>query len=320
MTSRLAPAQPRTAPVWARNTRRDGRDADPSDPGDWITAAESADCLDVEKGDATIAQAPPWLQSPKAKSANTLKPVLYTSLAQAEELVHACAAAGIPRSGYLLWLAHWTKTPHVCGPECGLGFTGHADATQYDDRALGKNLDVSLVRGGRIPRTRETWLGRPLGNFFRVRGEYDFDGALNEVTPFSAAWRTPSSYQTSPATTTSQMGLDVRFPPFVCFEVLIEQLQRDGEARAQMIRSDADRRAAESIAVAKGKATEIRGKGEVEAAKSLSTFQQNPELASFFFRLTALEESLKDRSTLIFDQGNVPFDLFRGVTTNLMTK
>jgi membrane protease subunit HflC len=103
-------------------------------------------------------------------------------------------------------------------------------------------------------------------------------------------------------------------------QVLIEQLQRDGEARAQMIRSDADRRAAEMMAVAKGNATEIRGKGEVEAAKSLSTFQQNPELASFFFRLSALEELLKGQTTLIFDQQNVPFDLFRGVTTNLMTK
>jgi membrane protease subunit HflC len=103
-------------------------------------------------------------------------------------------------------------------------------------------------------------------------------------------------------------------------QVLIEQLQRDGEARAQMIRSDADRRAAEMLAVAKGKATEIRGKGEAEAVKSLATFQQSPELASFFFRLTALEDSLKDRATLIFDQNNVPFDLFRGVTTNMTTK
>lgn len=112
-----------------------------------VAADESADCLDVEKGDATIAQAPPWLQSPKAKAANTLKPVLYTSLSQAEELVQACAKAGIPRSAYLLWVAHWTKHPHLCGPECGLGFTHHADATQYDNRALGRNLDVSLVRG-----------------------------------------------------------------------------------------------------------------------------------------------------------------------------
>ena len=41
-----------------------------------------------------------------------------------------------------------------------------------------------------------------------------------------------------------------------------------------------------------------------------------PELAGFLFRLTALEESLKDRSTLIFDQQTPPFDLFRGFSTN----
>lgn len=112
-----------------------------------VTAAESADCLDVEPGDASIGQAPGWLKSGHAKAANTVKPVLYTSLGQAQALIAACAAAGIPRSGYLLWTAHWTKTPHLCGPECGLGFTGHADLTQYDNRALGRNLDVSHVRG-----------------------------------------------------------------------------------------------------------------------------------------------------------------------------
>ncbi len=112
-----------------------------------VTSAESADCLDVEPGDATIQQAPGWLKSSRAKAANTLKPVLYTSLSQANALIAACHAAGIPRSSYLLWIAHWTKTPHLCGPECGLGFTGHADATQYDNRYDGKNLDVSLVKG-----------------------------------------------------------------------------------------------------------------------------------------------------------------------------
>jgi len=111
-----------------------------------VSAVESADCLDVEKGDATIAQAPPWLQSPKAKSANTTKPVLYTSVSQAQELINACAKAGIPRSGYLLWTAHYTQTPHLCGPDCYPGFNSHADATQYGNKALGRNLDVSLVR------------------------------------------------------------------------------------------------------------------------------------------------------------------------------
>jgi modulator of FtsH protease HflC len=102
--------------------------------------------------------------------------------------------------------------------------------------------------------------------------------------------------------------------------VLISTAQSEGAAEATKIKSAADRKAAEMLTAADGQALEIRGKGEAEAAKSLALFQQNPQLASFLFRLTALEDSLKDRSTLIFDQQTPPFDLFRGFSTNLMTK
>jgi regulator of protease activity HflC (stomatin/prohibitin superfamily) len=73
------------------------------------------------------------------------------------------------------------------------------------------------------------------------------------------------------------------------------------------------------LAAARGQATQIRGKGEAEAAKYLTVFQQNPELASFLIRLRALEESSKGNSTLIFDQHMPPFDLFGGISTNLTT-
>jgi len=103
-------------------------------------------------------------------------------------------------------------------------------------------------------------------------------------------------------------------------KVLADRFQYEGEAEAQRIRSDAERKAAEVLADAEGQATEIKGKGEAQAAKSLVVFQQNPELASFIFRLTALEGSLKERSILIFDQHTPPFDLFQGVSTNLLNK
>ena len=74
------------------------------------------------------------------------------------------------------------------------------------------------------------------------------------------------------------------------------------------------------MANAEAQATQIKGKGEAEAAKSLAIFQQNPGLASFIFRLNALEGSLKERSTLIFDQHTPPFDLFLGSSTNLLNK
>ena len=103
-------------------------------------------------------------------------------------------------------------------------------------------------------------------------------------------------------------------------KVLADRFQYEGEAEAQRIRSGAERKAAELLANAEGQATEIKGQGEAQAAKSLAVFQQNPELASFIFRLSALEGSLKERSVLIFDQHTPPFDLFRGVSTNLLNK
>ena len=103
-------------------------------------------------------------------------------------------------------------------------------------------------------------------------------------------------------------------------KVLADKSLFEGEAEAQIIRSDAERRAAEVLANAEGEATGIRAKGEAEAAKSLEVFQQNPELANFLFGLTALESSLKDRSILIFDQNTPPFNILRGVSTNLLHK
>jgi membrane protease subunit HflC len=94
-------------------------------------------------------------------------------------------------------------------------------------------------------------------------------------------------------------------------KVLSDSLQAQGESDAANIRSDAERKAAEMRSEADAQATRIRGEAEAEAAKSLAVFQQNPELANFLFRLSALEGSLKERSVLIFDQNMPPFDLFR---------
>jgi membrane protease subunit HflC len=98
---------------------------------------------------------------------------------------------------------------------------------------------------------------------------------------------------------------------------LADKSQFEGEAEAQTIRAEADRKAAIVLADAGAEATSIRGKGEAEAAKSLAVFDQNPQLANFIFSLGALEDALKEKSTLIFDQHTPPFDLFGGVSTNL---
>lgn len=107
-----------------------------------VNAGEDADCLDIEQGDATITDAPAWV---KRQLARGLKlPALYTSLANADQLERTLLATGLPRTSYRLFTAHYTYKPHRCTSVCGFGFTGQADATQYDDHALGRNLDASL--------------------------------------------------------------------------------------------------------------------------------------------------------------------------------
>ena len=93
--------------------------------------------------------------------------------------------------------------------------------------------------------------------------------------------------------------------------VLISAAQNAGEAEAEKIRSTANRNANEILAVAKGEALRIQGQGDLEAARYLAVFEQNPALANILFSLTALEDSLKDHSTLIFDQNQPPFDVLK---------
>ncbi len=91
----------------------------------------------------------------------------------------------------------------------------------------------------------------------------------------------------------------------------ISQAQFEGEKEATEIRSTAERQAADVIANAQAEATRIQGEGVAEAAKTLSVFQQRPDLAVFQLELEALKSSMNQKSTLIFDETKPPFDLFR---------
>ena len=99
-------------------------------------------------------------------------------------------------------------------------------------------------------------------------------------------------------------------------QVLISLAENTGKSEAQKIQSAADAEAAKTIANAQATATRIRAEGEAEAAKTLPVFQQNPDLAVFLLRVGALQQSLNQRATLIFDERTPPFDLFRNLPTN----
>ncbi|HEY5346323.1 MAG TPA: protease modulator HflC [Verrucomicrobiae bacterium] len=103
-------------------------------------------------------------------------------------------------------------------------------------------------------------------------------------------------------------------------QVLISEAQFQGEAEATKIKSAAERQAADVIANAQADATRIEGVGVAEAAKTLSVFQQKPDLAIFLEQLKTLKSSLNQKSTLIFDERTPPFSLFQNLPANTQTK
>ncbi|MBK9139562.1 MAG: protease modulator HflC [Verrucomicrobia bacterium] len=94
-------------------------------------------------------------------------------------------------------------------------------------------------------------------------------------------------------------------------EKLIKQYRGEGDGLARKIRADAELKREQILAEAERQATIIRGAADARAADALKAFEQEPELAKFLLKLDALEQSLKERSTLILDPQTPPFDLLR---------
>jgi hypothetical protein len=115
-----------------------------------ISAVVKARCLDIETGDATPYQAPAWLER-ELGDKPAAKPVGYASVSAWPEIKRLIDRVGIARHQYLIWTAHYTNHPHVCGPHtCGeLPFD--ADMTQWTSAALGKNLDESRLNATVFP-------------------------------------------------------------------------------------------------------------------------------------------------------------------------
>jgi hypothetical protein len=98
-----------------------------------VASHEDADCLDVEPGDAPNYLAADWFKRQKARG--LARPCFYTSISNVKALEAVLHHSLIDRKDYRLWAAHYTGIPHI-EPGC--------DATQYTDKALGRNLDASL--------------------------------------------------------------------------------------------------------------------------------------------------------------------------------
>lgn len=114
-----------------------------------VNAGVNAECLDVEQGDASPAQAPEWVRRQLGRG--VARPVVYASLSNAQAVLAALEAQGLGRQVVRLWTAHYTNKPHLCSVACGFGFTGTADATQFTSHALARNLDASLCADSFFP-------------------------------------------------------------------------------------------------------------------------------------------------------------------------
>jgi modulator of FtsH protease HflC len=137
------------------------------------------------------------------------------------------------------------------------------------------------------------------------------------------------------ATAKANYGIDVRFlgierlglPESITQKVfetmkkerqrVVERLQAEGDAQASAITSAANRDATNILSSAEARVIEIRGQADAEAAQAFAIFKQNPEFALFLVKLKALEDSAKNRTTLILDERTPPFDLLDGAPKNV---
>ncbi len=100
-----------------------------------VNAGEDAECLDIENGDATPGDAVGWFHRQKARGVK--RPCFYAGIFVIGTVIQLLKQAGINRSEYRVWTPHYTYVAHI---EPG------SDATQWTDKALGRNLDQSLCR------------------------------------------------------------------------------------------------------------------------------------------------------------------------------
>lgn len=110
-----------------------------------VQAFLAADGLDIESGDATPAQFPGWFERMRGRRLDAAaKHFAYGPRDSIPAVIAAANHAGIHRDEYLILSAHVGVGPHICSPRsCGASFT--ADGTQWEFRALGRNLDESLL-------------------------------------------------------------------------------------------------------------------------------------------------------------------------------
>lgn len=115
-----------------------------------------ADGLDCEKGDYTPRTAA--VAAARAIAGGLERPVVYAPLGMVAAVLLQLEAIGVGRGKVRILTAHWTDRAHVCTvDQCNADVGGtlptgfEADGTQWTSRALGRNLDESLLLSSFLP-------------------------------------------------------------------------------------------------------------------------------------------------------------------------
>ncbi|HIJ71434.1 MAG TPA: protease modulator HflC [Planctomycetes bacterium] len=92
-----------------------------------------------------------------------------------------------------------------------------------------------------------------------------------------------------------------------------EAILAEGNAEATKIKTDAESKRTELLAVVEAQAKSIRGEGDAEAAKYFKLLEVDPDFAMFLRDLEALEKILKEKSTIVLGAEAEPVKLLKGI-------
>ncbi len=93
---------------------------------------------------------------------------------------------------------------------------------------------------------------------------------------------------------------------------LADKYRSEGAGEAIKIRAEADSKRDQLLSKARADAKRIRADGDAVAAEYYQVFEKDPELAMFLRRQEAMEEILKENSTVILSIDTEPFSLLKG--------
>ena len=99
-------------------------------------------------------------------------------------------------------------------------------------------------------------------------------------------------------------------------KAIADGYRSEGEGEAIRIRAEADSARDQTLARAEGDAKRLRAEGDAAAAEYYRVFEKNPELAMFLRKLEVLEQTLKEKATVVLSADTEPFDLLQGKKTN----